>query len=97
MKLPNDGDVKSKAVEVEGPGAGSLRETTAAKKTKTAKEIVMPVFDAGKTPHADIFGGGFRIDFSQSLPAFETDYALAFRVTKQIDSDDDYFVTIFII
>ncbi len=94
MKLPNDGDVKNKAVEVDGPGAGSLRETTAAKKTKTAKEIVMPVFDAGKTPNADIFGGGFRIDFSETLPAFKTDYALAFRVTKQIDSDDDYFVTV---
>ncbi|MCH9844414.1 MAG: hypothetical protein K0U39_02795 [Alphaproteobacteria bacterium] len=94
MKLPNDADVKRKAVEVDAPGAGSLRDTSVAKKVKTSKEIIMPTFDAGKVPYADIFGGGFRIDFNQVLPVFQTDYALAYRVTKQIDSDSDYFVTI---
>ena len=94
MKLPNDADVKLKAVEAEAPGAGSLRESSVSKKASAAKEIIMPVFDVAKIPHADIFDGGFRIDFNQALPSFKTDYALAFRVTKKIDSDADYLVTI---
>ncbi|MCH9852167.1 MAG: hypothetical protein K0U45_01540 [Alphaproteobacteria bacterium] len=94
MKLPTDADVKRKAIEVEAPGAGSLRETSFAKQASAAKKIIMPAFDASKIPHADIFDKSFRIDFNQALPAFKTDYAVAYRVTKQIDGDADYFVTI---
>ncbi len=93
MKLPTD-DAHEKAVEVKGPGASSLQESRIVSKSATAKKVIMPEFDANKHQYEDIFDGAFRIDYSQHLPVFSTEFSYAYRVTKVIDHEDDYFVTI---